>query len=108
MNGCERADQSERSDTDNTGDKTPGREHSDDQGGDSESREDSDAKRQLVVGSEPSDGQFLEPWGHSIDELATDRINWGDNIDDACGEHSNGHRDSAGDQAGHRAVTSRR
>ena len=86
----ERADQPERRDSDHSDELAAGCEEADDQGGDPQNGDDPDAQRPLVVGTEPVDRQRLEPRWDAIDELATDSVDGGDDIDDAGDEHADG------------------
>ena len=49
--------------------------------------DDPDAQRELVVGAEPLDGQLLQPWRHAVDELAADRVDRRDDLEDPGDEH---------------------
>ena len=108
MPGSHGAEQAEQADANDAGDLATDSEETDDQRRDCQHHDDASAQRQLVVGAEPSDGQLLQPRRHPVDELATDRIDRRDDVDDPGDEHARRDRDRAGDEACGRAVQTRR
>ena len=104
MPGRDRTDEAEQSDADDTSDDPSHGQVPDDHRCDRQDGDDSHAQRRLVVGAEPLNRHLLEPRRYSVDELAADRVDRRDDVDDAGDQHADGDCHRAGDQTRERAV----